>query len=50
MKQSLLHAVPPLPPRIRTLALVGSPLVASPLASRLQVPMFRLTLAWSRYS
>jgi hypothetical protein len=29
----LLHAVPSLPSRIRTLALVGLPLVASPLAS-----------------
>ena len=43
---SLLRAVPPLPPRIRTLALVGSPLVASSLASRSQVPMFRLTASW----
>jgi hypothetical protein len=30
---SLIRAVPSLPSRIRTLALVGSPLVASPLAS-----------------
>jgi hypothetical protein len=43
---SLLRAVPPLRSRIRTFALVGSPLVASPLASRSQVPMFRLTASW----
>src|SRR6516225_3381689 len=40
---SLLHAVPPLGPRLRTLALVFLALVASPLASGSQVPTFRST-------
>ena len=39
-----------LPSRIRTLALVVSPLAASPLASRLQVPMFRLTVHILRHT
>jgi hypothetical protein len=39
----LLRAVPPLRLRIRTLALVVLPLVASPLASVPQVPTFRST-------
>ncbi len=40
------RAVPPLRFRIRTLALVVLPLVASPLASESQVPTFRLTASW----
>src|SRR5215510_12801481 len=43
---SLLRAVPPLKLRIRTLALVVLPLVASPFASESQVPTFRLTASW----
>src|SRR5712692_6601663 len=39
----LLRVVPPLKLRFRTLALVVLPLVASPLASKSQVPTFRLT-------
>src|SRR5215469_12269214 len=40
---SLLHAVPPLNPRIRTLALVFLALAASPLTSGSQVPTFHPT-------
>ncbi len=40
---SLLRAIPPLSLRFRTLALVVLPLVASPLASKSQVPTFRFT-------
>ena len=43
---SLLLGSPPLRLRIRTLALVVLPLVASPLASQSQVPTFRLTASW----
>jgi len=39
----LLQVVPPLSLRFRTLALVVLPLVASPLASKSQVPTFRST-------
>src|SRR5207244_13234761 len=39
----LLRAVPPLSLRFRTLALVVLPLVASPFASKSQVPTFRST-------
>jgi hypothetical protein len=37
---------PPLKLRIRTLALVGPPLVASPLTSEAQVPTFHSTASW----
>jgi hypothetical protein len=43
---SLLRDSPPLRIRIRTLALVGLPLAASPLASDSQVPTFRSTASW----
>src|SRR5262249_30710988 len=43
---SLLRDSPPLRFRIRTLALVGLPLVASPLTSESQVPTFHSTASW----
>jgi len=43
---SLLRDSPPLRIRIRTVALVGLPLAASPLASESQVPTFHSTASW----
>src|SRR5262244_428996 len=43
---SLLRDSPPLRLRIRTLAVVGLPLVASPLTSESQVPTFHSTASW----
>src|SRR5262245_57858509 len=43
---SLLRDSPPLRIRIRTLTLVGLPLVASPLTSISQVPTFHSTSSW----
>jgi len=45
---SLLQVVPSLSLRFRTLALVVLPLAASPLASKSQVPTFRLTASLAR--